>query len=322
MPEDHYIAKTFLKHFTNASGMLNVVRKSDGFAFPSRPRDICKEKDGDIIPDFLTEPAFLGKYRATFEPEWNRALRNLLLRNVSPSDKLNIAGYWANLLVCTPAWRRVGITASNNLTLNTIRSHVELHKENGHPDEKLEEAIKAIEAGHIKISTEANYIRAQSAINVVKYAWILYNADWIILENNKSLKFISSDNPAIFEEQNDHWKQSKAFFRFLSVTPETCIMCDIAEATKKYRDVPPNFALSPRGRVGGVGASLRDVKRVNVRTAMCAENLLISTNASEYLRDLARKYSKFRIDSVDIYERSGNGHYVGHQVKTVKYHRN
>jgi hypothetical protein len=182
----------------------------------------------------------------------------------------------------------------------------------------LEGALRAIEQGHIKISTESDYIRAQSAINVVKYAWILYNANWTVLENDTKLKFITSDNPALFEEQGKHWKGNAPFLRFLSVTPEICIMCDIAEASRNYKDVPPNFDKAPNGRVGGVDISLNHVKRINIRTAMCAEDILISATASEYIRDLAQIYSRFHIESTAIHERSRGGYYIGHQIKTVK----
>jgi hypothetical protein len=104
MQDDHYVAQTYLRHFVGPSRLLCAVRKSDGRSFPCRPRGVCHEPDGDIIPDFLLEPKYLGEYRSAFEPSWNRAVSSLKAHSIGMRDKLNIAGYWANLMVCTPTW--------------------------------------------------------------------------------------------------------------------------------------------------------------------------------------------------------------------------
>jgi hypothetical protein len=77
MRDDHYVAQTYLQHFAGPSGMLRAYRKSDGTTFPCKPRDICHEPNGDIIPDFLSEPGYLGEYRAGFEPLWNSGVAAL-----------------------------------------------------------------------------------------------------------------------------------------------------------------------------------------------------------------------------------------------------
>jgi hypothetical protein len=107
MPRDHYIAETYLKHFLGNDGFLHVYRKSDGKYFPARPRAICHEWDGDIIQDFLANPKMLGDYRRLFEAAWNPAVTQLATGRVSRENKLAIAGYLANLLVCTPHARRL-----------------------------------------------------------------------------------------------------------------------------------------------------------------------------------------------------------------------
>jgi hypothetical protein len=73
MKDDHYVAQTYLKHFAGPSGMLRAYRKSDGHSFPCWPKDICHESDGDILHDFLSDPAYLGEFRKAFEPMWNHA---------------------------------------------------------------------------------------------------------------------------------------------------------------------------------------------------------------------------------------------------------
>ena len=113
MADDHFVAQTYLRHFVGPSGMLRAYRKSNGCSFPCRPRDICHEPNGDVIPDFLNDPHYLAKYRGTFEPGWNSAVAALKARSPDFATKFYIAGYWAQLMVCTPSWKRVAIEISN-----------------------------------------------------------------------------------------------------------------------------------------------------------------------------------------------------------------
>src|SRR5258708_36513030 len=106
MANDHFVAKTYLKHFTGSSGMLHVYRKYDRKTFPSTPSDICHEWNGDIIEDFLSIPTTLGDYREIFGRHWNSSLETFEAGSFTAESKLAIAGYWANLLVCTPALQR------------------------------------------------------------------------------------------------------------------------------------------------------------------------------------------------------------------------
>ena len=77
MPDYHYVARTYLKHFAGDSRKLRAYRKSDGKTFPCVTKDICTELDGDIIPEFLIDDKLLGKYRKTFEGVWILAMEAL-----------------------------------------------------------------------------------------------------------------------------------------------------------------------------------------------------------------------------------------------------
>jgi hypothetical protein len=119
--------------------------------FPCSPKTICAELDGDIIPEFLADEKYLGKYRATFEREWNPAVEALQAKTLSQDIKLHIAGYWANLMVCTPTWKRIGTALFTAHTENTLRARNILAVENGKPEELLSEGIKAIDRGDLKL---------------------------------------------------------------------------------------------------------------------------------------------------------------------------
>lgn len=205
MPNDHYVAQTYLKHFADERGLLHAYRKSDTKYFPTRTSDICHEPDGDIISKFLSDPAYLGAFRGAFEPMWNHVVGVLKSGACTKEVKFHIAGYWANLLVCTPTWRRIGVELFNRSVRHTVTAHAQLSAKHGQANEMLNRAASALEKGRITVQTEADYIRAQGAANVMKYAWARYNSDWPIVENDTDVEFVTSDNPAALLDAGEAW---------------------------------------------------------------------------------------------------------------------
>jgi len=317
MPQDHYVARTFLKHFANAKGLLQAYRKSDGKSFPCRTADICREANGDTIPDFLSDPAYLGAFRSAFEPMWNEAVTAVESRAMGAEVKFHIAGYWANLLVCTPTWRRVGMQVSNQSMQQTVAAHAVLSARMGKPDQRLEDAIRAVEEGDVALETEANWVRAHAAKSVMRYAWCLYNAEWNIVENDTEQGFITSDNPAGFIDPGDRWSSGGPFLRFLSVTPHRSIVCDMTTVSAAIRDAEPDFTTAPEGRVKGGGVDRELVDIINASTAMCAEDLVLCGEPSDYVRDLVAKYADQRVVAESIKIPRGNEFLIGARIRVM-----
>jgi Protein of unknown function (DUF4238) len=320
MRDDHYVAQTYLKHFAGPSGMLRAYRKSDGRSFPCWPKDICHEPDGDIIPDFLSEPAYLGEFRGAFEPLWNHAVEALKARSLDMRDKLHIAGYWANLMICTPTWKRVAVEISNQRVLHIVKAHNVLSSEIGKPDQKVKEAIEAAERGEIIIETEGDYVRAQSARSVLTHAWGIYNADWDVFENDTGVEYVTSDNPASFEDLGDTWGPpgSVPFVRYLPVTPRLCLMCDLTRNPQLIREMKPDFQQEPRGTIRGGFVGLKTVERINVCTVKCAEDLVLCSAESQYVRDLASAYSRFRVENESAKFRRGTGFIIASRTRVIE----
>ncbi|MGY3659233.1 hypothetical protein ACVJ19_005896 [Bradyrhizobium sp. USDA 376] len=313
MPDDHYVARTYLKHFAGDSGKLRAYRKSDGKTFPCASKDICKELDGDTIPEFITDEKLLGKYRAIFEGAWNPAVEALEKRVVDRETKLHVAGYWANLLIGTPTWKRTGIDLYNRDIELNLRARAALARENGQPEELLEEGIRALDSGQLRIGVEGNYIRARGAMFALKYAWKLYNADWRVYVNQTTVPFITSDNPCSFEDDPTWGKREHALY--LPITPKLCVTCDLT----KQRDLAeqPDFTKAPKGMVIGNDASLETVRRINVYTAKSAEDLIITAEESEYAQFLATTYAKYHVEHESQMVRTGNAYLIGHRSRVI-----
>ena len=321
MADDHYVAQTYLKHFASSSGLLRAYRKSDTASFPCRPRDICKEPNGDIIPDFLSEPQYLGQYRSEFERVWNHGIHALEGRSLNMQDKLYIAGYWAQLLVCTPTWTRAAIKTSDLMASNTIAAYCEIKAQRGEPDAVLEAAMEEVKRGDITINTERDYVRAHSAQNVLEFAWALYNSQWDVFENNTEIEFLTSDNPASCEDQGERWRMpgsSTSFIRYLPVTPRLCLMCDLTPLPPRIRDATPDFSKKPFKTVRGGQVGQGIVEQVNMWTVKCAEDLVLTTGESNYARDLTARYARFGIDSEVTRFPTSRGYLLSNRTRCIE----
>jgi hypothetical protein len=320
MQDDHYIAQTYLRHFAGPSGMLRAYRKSNGATFPCRPKDICHEPDGDIVPDFLSEPEYLGEYRAGFEPLWNSGMAALEARSLDMRDKLHIAGYWAQLLICTPTWTRVAVEKFNHNAINSLSAYGTLSTEMGKPDEKLSAAIEDVERGEITVQTEADFVRAESARSVLKFVWALYNATWDVFENNTGIEYLTSDNPASFEDQGDTWDAPGRvpFVRYLPVTPRLCLTCDLTRNPEWFMHTKQDFTQEPRGTIRGGFVELKTVQRINTCTAKCAEDLVLGSAESDYARGLTGRYSQFRVETESMRFREPRGFRIATRTRCIE----
>ncbi len=314
MANDHYVARTYLKHFAGDTDKLHAFRKSDGKSFPCAPKDICHELDGDIIPDFLTDEKYLGKFRATFEKEWNAAVAAVEAKTPTDTDKLHIAGYWANLIICTPTFKRVGIDLHNKLTELNLRSRNILAAEHGKPEDLLAQGIEAMDRGELKIETSSDEIRAFGAANAMKYAWQLYNADWQVFENNTGTDFITSDNPASY---GDSKRGQRDHFQILPITPKLCLMCDLSKKPE-VRDMALDFEKPPLGKIEIVAVTLETVERINTTIAKSAESLVLSSNDNQYAEGLAAKYSEFRVENESTMTRQGKGFVIASRSRVIE----
>lgn len=320
MPDDHYVARTYLRHFVGPSGMLHAYRKSNGASFPCWPKDICHEQNGDIIPDFLSEPGYLGEFRAGFESLWNSSVEALKARAVDMRDKLHLAGYWAQLMICTPTWTRVAVETSNHNAINAVSAYDTMSTERGKPNETLTAAIGDINSGSIVVQTEPDFVRAENARNVLKFAWALYNADWDVYENETGTGYLTSDNPASFEDPGDRWGPpgSVPFVGYLPVTPKLCLRCDLTRNPDAFMHTKQDFTQEPKGTVQGGYINLETVQRINTCTVKCAEQLVLSSVESDYARDLTARYSRFHVETESTRLRERDGVLISNRTRCVE----
>jgi hypothetical protein len=277
MSQDHFIARTYLKHFVDpikGGGMLHAYRKSDQAQFICRPADVCREWRDDLNPEFITQrPALLGELRKIFEPHWNEAISKLRSKSVAAQDKFVISGYVANLLSTTPAWRRVGVKMYNEALRGYLLFSKRMKEKHGGNEKLPVEAIEMMEQGRITINANPNGVKAVLTKQMVDLAFGTYNQDWIILENDTAHPFITSDNPAAIAHQRFEPVQ-----RYLPIDPRLCLFINYSRQVDRLTEATMSKAIRqpPAGQINYAKVSPKQARTINSLVVQCAEDLVFS----------------------------------------------
>ncbi len=291
MTKDHFVAQTYLRHFGDPArkGMLHAYRKSDGKYFPCHTADVCHEWDGDLNP-LLVKNDLLGDFRKIFEPQWNVSIETLLSKTMSPTDMFAVAGYFANLMVCTPTWRRIGVTMHNDHAKSFLTFSKKMQENHGGNPELPVDAIEMLERGEITLEHDPNYIKAKATQGLMNYAWMTYHQDWTIIRNATAYPFITSDNPVAIHQSA---KFAEPMTRYLPITPALCISVRY-DRTK----LPPlNPAMPPKGAVKWANVTDQGAKFINKLVAQCAEDLVFSSAQSAGIESLVKNCANFRVEA-------------------------
>jgi hypothetical protein len=291
MSKDHFVAQTYLRYFSDPSkpGMLHAYRKSDGKTFPCRTKDVCHEWDGDLNP-FLAKKDLLGDFRAMFEPRWRAAVETLLAKTMRPADKFAIAGYFANLMVCTPAWRRIGAQMYDNHAKSFLIFSKQMKEKHGGNPALPVDAIAMLERGEITLEHDPDFIKAKATRDLMDYAWLTYHQDWTIIRNPTEHPFLTSDNPVAILQSDT---LGEPMTRYVPNTPSLCL------SVRYNRDKLPPFDpdAPPKGLINWAKATSQGAKAINKLVAKCAEDLVFSSTFSPDIATLVQNCAPFRIES-------------------------
>jgi hypothetical protein len=314
MSQDHYVARTYLKHFGDpeCGGMLHGYRKPAGDTFPCWPKDVCHEWDGDINPA-LKDPGLLGAYRDYFEPHWNPSIAQIASGSLRHQDKWAIAGYLSNLMACVPAWLRVNQQCMADMRGTLVRESLRAQKSRGMPLNKAQQQLLDFLDSGKRLPMDPNEAKARAIHDLVDHAWRAYNADWIILRNDSQQPFITSDNPVAFGWSG---RLGDPVRRYLPVTPNLCVGVSFDPARHDERNLTPelleqDLKAGPRGVVRSGTARPIEVREINKLIVQCAEEQIFSSKAFDQLPPLTRKYGRYRLESEGFEGLARGGLHIG-----------
>jgi hypothetical protein len=203
--------------------------------------------NGGDVNRLLAHPELLGDLRRMTEPYWNASVKSLLGQEITYHDKWVVATYMANLMTCTPGWRRVGVSHHNQHYGARLALAKEEKKRRGRPPDMLEEGIDMLERGELAIDTDPDYIKALVTRSLVEYALYIYNQDWTVLRNHSAQPFITSDNPVALAYSG---AADEPVRRFLPVTPRLCLEIRFGPHAN-----PVGEQLPPKGTGGNLAAA-------------------------------------------------------------------
>lgn len=314
MAHDHYVARTYLKHFGDPErgGMLHGYHKPSGDTFPCWPKDVCSEWDGDINPT-LKEPGLLGAYRDYFEPHWNLSIAQIASGTLRNQHKWAVAGYLANLMACVPAWLRVNQESMVDMRGTLVRESLRADKNQGVAlNEAQQQLLAFLESGK-RLPMDPNEAKAHAIRDLVDHAWRAYNADWIILRNDSQQPFITSDNPLALGWSG---RLGDPVRRYLPVTPNLCVGVSFDPARHDERKLTPellkdDLQAGSRGVVRTGMARPIEVREINKLIVQSAEEQIFSCKAFDQLPVLIRKYGRYRLASEGFEGPGPGGLHIG-----------
>jgi hypothetical protein len=282
MANDHFVARTYLKRWCNRdkNQPMHAYRKPSGVPFPCWPESVCAEAGGDLNPKYFKDPTVLGQFRAIFEPRWDAALEAIEKRKPTIDDKFVVAGYWANLLTATPAWRKIGQQLYER-EVHTILPMIEKHL-------PRPASLKGV---NLTVEVDEDYIKAVVTKQLLMGALQLYHQPWTILTNDTAHEFLTSDNPcAVFPPP----APGGPVTRILPLSPRLCIST-IMEHNPAYKKVltAADLAAPPKAWVTYKPVVPNGVKLANRLTVNNAERFVFSRLASDGITALVKKYGDY-----------------------------
>ena len=218
---------------------------------------------------------------------------------MSYHDKFVVAGYMANLMTCTPAWRRVGmIMVEQKIRANLSFAKRMKLKHGGQPELDVE-AVEALENGQIAIDVDPDYIKGLATKNLMQYTWIMYNLDWEVLLNDSAVPLLTSDNPCALSYFGSPHEPVR---RILPITPQLAVTMQFdprsspAAERVSQSELEAGLQRPPRGSITFSKCTGELATNLNVIQARSAEELIFSSVASEEIHQLVRDAARFQMD--------------------------
>ena len=268
MALDHYIARTYLKHWCDKSTgrPLRAYRKSDGKQFPCWPGDVCVESGGDINP-YLRTPDTLGQFRTLWEPRWNEAVDGFRAGTFSGDYKFVLSLGWASIMATTPTMTGIGA----EILQQELRAMLPIIARGRPPP-------PGIRLEDVAFGVDPKFAQAMFIQNLPGIAWRLYQQPWTLLTNITTDRFLISDNPAAKFGENNLGLPPAALLPLAPDMGVTTLM-DLKLV------VPRDFNLAdltarPCGKVSRIAATLEQVRFINTLIVKHAEELVFSSSNS------------------------------------------
>jgi hypothetical protein len=315
MAQDHYVAQTYLKHWADpGTGMLRGYNKRVDKQFPCYPKDVCREWNWDISPLFKDNPKALADFRKIFEPHWNPTIGAVRAGPLTSDEKFVLAGYWALLTTCTPAWHQHAVELYGRQLRDFIPIVAQRVAER-HPEHR-ESLDKVLAEGRIALDVDQDYVKGILTKHLTAASVVFYEQDWIILENTTEMHFITSDNPSSIIPGRS---LNSLLIRFLPLSPDLAIMTamDRAKIRRAADQIPDLSELRP-GKIQRARINRKKAMELNRVVAMNADQIIFSSKEERRVRRIVRSHRNFGIATDHVKIPTLGGGYISGSTLVVR----
>jgi hypothetical protein len=193
MPNDHYVAQTYLKSFEVEldSKRVNAIGKPSLKEFTASTEDICRKANWSTSPYHQENTRIVEDYLKIYERAWRPCMQALEANTFDKKVKAAMTGYIAFLRACTPKAVRVN-NSSLEQTMNFITQPIIQSEVRKIKDPMLR---KRIQCAGVRAEVDPNFSKGMSFRGAIGVGEKYGNFPWSILYNETSTPFITSDNP-------------------------------------------------------------------------------------------------------------------------------
>lgn len=317
MPQnDHFVAQTYLRHFTDEAGCLTPYYKNGHVITGKKksPKQICYESDGDSN-SYFDNPRILDEYLPHIENPWAENITKLASGDVDADCKYEIGAYIAFLRSCTPTAKRLGAKAiSANMQPLVDKTLAEHFHELGETTDEVRSAIeKAIKEREISAVVDEEYVHAISIQHLIHSAYRFYCSHWLVLVNETGVPFLTSDNPASLYYAEPTSQYAMVFVPLspslgVLIKPDFNIDRPTIDDVKNYKHPGDDYA-HPKESF---------VNKLNALTARSAENIVLHSAEEQWVEELVSSYKDWRVENQTFELPQENGMYIINRQKACK----
>lgn len=287
---DHYVSRTYLRHFTSPKGCLVPYYKNAQVVVgkPKTPKSICFETEGDTNK-YFQNPRLLDKLLPVFENTWKNNIVRLENRFLDANTKFELAGYIAFLRSCSPTAKRL---IQRTIT-DVVKGPLNLIDKADLSDENKFSLLNEFQKIERENKKDREFAHALGIKDLIEVLYQCYCSHWLVLINKTNIPFITSDNPAILYYQDIHQhightyvplKPSMALF----ITPDLDIKRPNFEDVNRYDNSNDIFGVIKESYIN----------KFNETIVKSSERIVLHQNKEDWIEQLVRQYSKWQVDTI------------------------
>ena len=266
-----------------------AFRKSDMKAFAPDALSICRFPDGSTNA-YLSEPRAIEDFLKGVEPNYNRAIAEIVGDEVHRETVFVLAGFIAYVLTCSPGGMRIHSEPHRGAVAETARL-LDRRGDFGTPPLELGGAslTELLDVGRVQVQIDPKYPQAMGIASILQRTNAFGNFMWEVLINDwKDSPFFTSDLPVAIEQTKDR----RIINRLVPLSPSLALRIhpDLSYDRSSLDFSFPGFRRILRR------PPRAEVARINKLIVQCAESVVFFRDNRDWVERFVRANSRYRIE--------------------------